>query len=163
MAVVNHPNYVWQQERSGSWGNAQIATVEYTVPISLDQLDGVRLMHLRPGQRILAVQLTVTEVSSTSVTCNIGVANKPEIDAWAALGNSANTAAQNAALSAARRTYFISGINLNAKSFTDSRSDMSHEILDVKAEQTLFMTLSAADIANTADIVVSVIFEYIGE
>lgn len=168
MTMYDHPNLAWQQERSGSWGNLQIAHVEIELPASATALDIWRLMRLRPGMRIHAVQMTLSTATSTDIDADIGYATAAEAKAFGALADGATNALQNAALALKKRQYFMSATQLDpvaGSRYVDSRDETNHKPLDIDEDSYLVLAFSeeSVDITAAAELQFHILFEYIGK
>ena len=75
MTIKDHPVLRYENQRAGSWGNAQSRAIEFdTADTAFVDNEAVRLMRLRPGMRIIAVSVTVQTAMGSAAAMNVGYA-----------------------------------------------------------------------------------------
>ena len=150
MAINDHPNLRFENQRSGSWGNAQVKVVELEDAARAISLV-TRVMRIEPGMQINAVHLLVTGV--TSGTWDVGYS----------IGEADNAAS---AAGTGDQDYFIdagvlAGVSTNASSMRLATAAGGRPY---RPSESGYITLQnkAAVTATTTRITVTVEFEYVG-
>ena len=147
MAIVDHPSVRFENQRAGSWGNAQIRVIDWDPNVALASGLVTRIMRVEPGMRIVSVHAMVA--GATTGTWDVGYS----------IGEADNNAG---AAGTGDPDYFLDGEALVAvKSDFDSFAEGAVP-LDITETGYLTIQNKAAVTGATTRIIVKVIFEYIG-
>ena len=147
MAIVDHPSVRFENQRAGSWGNAQIRVIDWDPNVALADELVTRIMRVEPGMRIISVHAVVA--GATTGTWDVGYS----------IGEADNAAA---AAGTGDPDYFLDAAALVAlKSNFDSFAQGAVP-LDVTETGYLTIQPKAAVTVTTTRIIVKVVFEYVG-
>lgn len=153
MTVRDHPQVKYEDDRAGTYGNAQVKSRVWKTGAVANNLY-IRLMKLFPGMRIDSIQMHVADATVANADVDVGYVNgeRDPGDGQAFGADDGDT------------DYFITGGPIaSVGDFTDSRNDTGHRPLEV--DEVGYITLKANDAiaaANAGEVVFTISFEYRG-
>ena len=147
MAINDHPSVRYEQDRSGTWGNAQIKTVKVDFGVRADELV-TRVMRIYPSMRINSIVLTVNNAIDGNM--DVGYANGELDNAMSAAGTG-------------DADYFYDNVSIDSTGFHESRSTRRHVPLVVN-EPGYITVQNKTEIAaaDTGTFWMHIEFEYLG-
>ena len=149
MAINDHPAVRYEQDRSGTWGNAQVKTVKVDMGVRADELV-TRIMKIYPSMRINSVFITVTDAVTGAM--DVGWV-KGELD----------PTASGFAAADGDVDYFFDNVSIAAVADFNSRASAHHAPLEVDDVGYITVQNKAAIVAaNVGVIWFHIEFEYIG-
>ena len=146
MAIVDHPSVRYENQRAGSWGNAQIRVIDWDPNVALADELVTRIMRVEPGMRIISVHAMVA--GATTGTWDVGYSIGEADNALVADPGVGDYFLDNAALVA---------VGSDFDSFAEGAVP-----LDITETGYLTIQNKVAVSVTTTRIIVKVEFEYIG-
>lgn len=149
MATKDNTGLRFENQRSGTAGNAQIRAVSFAPGVAVAAGDAYRLMKIHAGMRIDEVKATIHTVAGAGTSMDVGWV-EGERDASAAV------AAANG-----DPDFFMDGVSLVNKASHESHAATFHKPLKVTKDGYLVAVFAAATAAGL-DMTFHVEFEYVG-
>ena len=149
MTINDHPAVRFEQDRSGTWGNAQVKVVEVDFGVRASDLV-TRVMRIYPSMRINSIAITVTDAIDGEM--DVGWV-KGELD----------PSPDNFAAADGDRDYFYDNVNIAAGNFFESRDVTEHAPLVVTEPGYITVQNKEALVAGDAGTFwMHIEFEYLG-
>ena len=156
MAINDHPAVRFEQDRSGTWGNAQVKVVEVNLGVRADEL-ATRVMRTYPSMRINSISITIPEDEAIDGEMDVGWVNG-EID-----NSPASFAADNVNANG-KRDYFFDNVSIATENtFFESRNTTRHAPLVVTEPG--YITVQNREVLTATDagsFWMHIEFEYLG-